>query len=403
MGANSSASIARWSRAFVAAGIAFFLAWHLAVLAGYPRAATVPLGLYGFVFHVVFGKGYQLIPSYFARELAVPVAPKLHLPLAAAGVTGSFVSGADLTPVSDIVGVLGATCWLLGCLVFVGSLGWTVRGNVTGQETGTGGTDSHRTSIDRAGNAVVPVVALYLLGGSSLPVLEHVGVDVPIAPGGPATTHVLAAGTATLLVFAIGFRLLPRLLVATPRPGLVGIVLPAGAIAPALLAIDFRGGLVFRLGAAGLALAVVGFAVSYADLYRQSERRRVGGWTILAGVAAGVLTVALGLSFATGWLSFADDSAAYDAHYRLAVGGFLGLTIVGVSYHFYPPAVSSRRFVDERSAAAASIALLVGVGLDATGSLAGVPSLVGPGRAIAALGAILYAIVIGAVFLERPV
>ncbi|MFC4543657.1 hypothetical protein ACFO5R_17155 [Halosolutus amylolyticus] len=400
MGASSSATVARWSRAFVATGIAFFVAWQVAVLAGYPRSATVALGLYGFVFHVVFGKGYQLIPSYFGRALAVPRAPAVHLPLAMIGTIGAFAAGAGIG--SRPLALVGATGWFVGCLVFVASLLWTVRGNLTGRETATGATDAHREGVDRLANAAVPVVLAYLLVGSGLPLAAALGVGPPGLPGnGPSTTHLLAAGAAALLVFAIGVRLLPRLLVADPAPALVAIVLPAGALAPALLAIDFHGGTLFRVGAGLEAIALVGFAITYADLHRQSDRDRAGGRAILAGVGAGALVALLGLLFAFAPAA-SVPATAFTAHYRLALGGFVGLTIVGVTYHFYPPAIATAPGTGDRTARLSIAVLVTGLGLEVAGLLAPMPPLVGAGRWLSVLGAALYAAVLGAVFHARP-
>ncbi|RQG90785.1 hypothetical protein [Natrarchaeobius chitinivorans] len=392
---SSTATVTRWSRALVGVGVGFFVVWQLAVLAGYPRSATVTLGVYGFVFHVVFGKAYGLVPSYFARELAFPYAPAVHLPLSSLGTFGAFADVAGMAP--PVVGVAGTGLWLAGCLLFVGTLGWTIRGNPTGGETGTGSVDSHRVRVDRAANAAVPIVFLYLLAGSTLAFLEALGRGPAIPPA--ASSHLLAAGAAALLVFAIGFRLLPRLLVVSPRPALVAVVLPAGAVGPALLVADFGGGWPFRIGAAALALALVGFAATYADLYRRSERRRTGGWVLLAAAGFAAAVAVLGVSFAAGLTS----GAAFDAHYRLAVGGFLGLTIVGVTYHFYPPAVASSAFVDDRTAAVSALGLICGLILEAAGLLAGITPVTTVGGVLSVLGASGYALVILAVFRERPV
>lgn len=395
---NAAATVARWSRAFVAAGIAFFVAWQIAVAVGLSRAATVPLGVFGFVFHVVFGKAYALVPSYFARVLTVPYAPAIHLPLSVAGAVGAFTAGAGIA--APAVAIAGATCWFVGCLVFVVTLVVSVRDNPTGRETGTGATDAHRERADRLANAAVPVALAYLFVGSSLRLTTELGLEPPLSAAGPATTHLFAAGAAALLVFAIGFRLLPRLLVASVTPGLVALVLVAGIAGPGLLAVGFRGGPLFRVGAGLQATALVGFAVAVVGLSARSERRRVGRWAILAAACCGALLALLGLTFA-----FVPPSSvpatAFDAHYRLAVGGFVGLTIVGVSYHFYPPAVAAAPGIDDRTARASIAALVAGLGLEVAGSLAPIPALIDFGRWISVVGAILYAAVCWTIFLER--
>lgn len=134
-------------------------------------------------------------------------------------------------------------------------------------------------------------------------------------------------------------------------------------------------------------------------MFRRSERRRVGGWAILAAVGFGAAAALLGIGFATDALATAT---AHEIHYRLALGGFLGLTIVGVSLQFYPPGVASSRFVGEKTTAIAVAALVAGLALETTGMLVAGSAVATGGRALAALGAIGYAVVLGAVFLEGP-
>lgn len=245
-------------------------------------------------------------------------------------------------------------------------------------------------------NAFVPVV----LVGAVLLALEH-GAVAPVDGGSwighPAVTHVFAAGAGTLLVFAMGFRLLPRFLVVSPRPMLVAIVLPAGAVAPALLAVDFLGGFGFRLGAVMQALAVVGFAVAYADMYRRTDRDRVGFHAIFLGALCGVGAVLLGLHFAF----VGPEAAAVDAHARLALAGFLGLTIVGVSYQFYPPTIGTRPGVDDRTALLATGLVFAGLVVESAGAIGGRPTIAFGGSAGVLVGALLYAFVVWSLFLER--
>jgi hypothetical protein len=289
-------AVTRWARRFLAASAAFLVAWQVAALAGLPRATGVTLAVHGFVLHAVFGKAYSLVPSYFDRTLAVPRAPAIHLSLSALGAVGLAVG--PLAGVPDPIGTAGATLWVGGVAAFVGSLAWTVRDNPTGRETGTGGPNAHREPIDRYANAFVPVALAYLLVGSYATLATRAGGPWPGSLGAAPTAHLLAAGVATLTVFAVGFRLFPRFLVAAPTRALVAVVLPAGALGPATLAGSFYGGTWFRVGALLEAVAVLGFGAAYAALFARSERRRVGLYGPLVGVACGAAGVALGLHFA---------------------------------------------------------------------------------------------------------
>jgi hypothetical protein len=403
----SAVVVTRWARRFLAASALFLVAWQATALVAVlpaagaaveaiPRRAQVALAVHGFVLHAVFGKAYSLVPSYFDRSLAVPRAPAVHLPLTAAGAVGLVT--APLRPIPEIAGSLGALLWAAGVVVFVAALGWTVRDNPTGRETGTSEANAHRRRVDRFANAFVPVVLGYLLAGAYGTVARYVVLpDLFPEPTFAQTAHLLAAGTAALLIFAVGFRLFPRFLVASPPQSLVAVVLPAGAVAPAILAWGLYRNPWFQVGAALQAVAVVGFAAAYAALFARSDRRRVGFYAVLFGVASGVLGVLVGLNFAFTGSGF----ELVDAHFRLNVLGFLGLTIVGATYQFYPPTVGSFPGASDRTGLAA--AALIGLGLlgELSGTIAESGTAVTAGRASALAGAVVFAGLLLGVFYER--
>lgn len=392
---STAASRTTWTRRFVGTGIAFFVLWQVVYLLGYHRAGTVYLGLYGFVFCVVFGKAYTLVPSYFDRPFERTWAPIVHFPLAVAGVIGLFVGSIDQG--YREVGSVGALLWVAGVIVFVGALGLTIRDNLTGKETGTGPINEHREGIDRLANAFVPIVLLYLLIGGFLTVTHWIdGIQILDLDHPAMGIHALAVGTATLLVFAIGFRLLPRFLVTTPRPAFVLVALVSGAIAPLLLVYDFLGGTTFTAGAVLQTVAIVTFAIAFFDMSVRSDRRRVGFIGVGLGAIAGVLAVVIGAHFAV----VSIEPGLIDAHRRLAIGGFLGLTIIGVTYQFYPPAVASRRWVSDRSALASIALLFVGLLIESLGFVTGYQWPVTVGSLTTLAGASLYAYVVLSVFSE---
>ncbi len=128
------------------------------------------------------------------------------------------------------------------------------------------------------------------------------------------------------------------------------------------------------------------------------------GWLVawqaaaLAGLGRSA-GVALGLQFAFGGLT----ASLAAAHFRLNVLELLGLTVVGISYQFYPPTVGSLPGADDRTALA-SVALLFG-GLfgEAAGLAAAAPAVVAAGRAGALLGPLVYAYLVVGAFRGRPV
>lgn len=380
--ATASAASTRTAR-FVVAGAGWFAAWGVAAGLGVPRSVEVALALYGFVFHVLFGKAYALVPSYFDRNLATPRAPAVHLPLA--------VGGTALLAAAPLVGgvpleLAGSVLWGAGAVVFVGALAWTVRDNPTGAETGTGDHRAHLRELDRRANAFVPVALAYLLAGAAARVAIAADLPTPV-PYGAAATHLLAAGAATMFVLAVGFRLLPRFLVVDPPQRLATLVLPAGALGPMLLVTDFGGGSVFRLGAVLEGVTVVGFAAAVLAMVRRSDRRRVGFTGVALAAVAGVLAVGLGLQFA-----FVGGGAGEAlAHARLNLVGFLGLTVVGITYQFYPPAVGTYPGAGDRTALVSIVAVALGLAASAGGLLAGARVVTLAGTALAGVGCALYA------------
>jgi hypothetical protein len=364
-----------------------------------PRRGEVVVGLYGVVLLVVFGKAYTLVPAYFDRELAWPRAIALQFPLS---VGGTVLLGLDALgatrAVPEWAGVAGGTLWVLGVAVCVSTLSWTIRTNATGRETATSEAKAERRPLDRLANAFVPLALGYLALGSYETLAVKSG-RIPSLLGASTVggSHLLAAGTATLLVFAIGFRLLPRFLVATPPRRLPAVVLAAGAIAPTLLVWDFGGGTLFRLGAVLEAVAIVGFAVSYAVLYSRSGSRRVAFLGPLLGGASGVLGVGLGLFFAFGTV----DPGLVSAHRRLNLLGFLGLTIVGVVFQFYPPAIGRFPGANDRSALAVILGLAGGIGLQTVGLGSGLPAVERAGAIATTLSALGYVYLLGSTFASR--
>lgn len=391
----------RWSRRFVFAGAAFLVVWQVGELAGIGSRAGVTLGLLGFVFHTVFGKAYSLVPTYFDRDLATTRLLSLQFGLSVAGTVLLAVAGEfpDVTggPVGVSPGVAGAVLWVAGVAVFLGTLFWTIRGNLSGRATGTGEHNAHRRGVDRLANLFVPIALLYLGVGSYALVAGETALPTLVDGYPPRATHLLAAGSGALLVFAIGFRLLPRFLVATPPRPLVALVLPAGAVGPALLAVDLPAGQWFRAGAVLQTLALVGFAVAFWVLYDRSDRRRVGFYAVLACTVAGLLAAALGLTFAF-------DTPTVDllaAHRRLTVLGFLGLAIVGVSYQFYPPAVGTFPGAGDRTALAAIVLLFGGLLIESGGLAAGVGPVVLAGQGAGVVGAAAHCYLLAGLFRER--
>ena len=336
-------AVSRWARGFVLASAGFLVAWQAIGVLGMRRRVAVTLGLYGFVMHVIFGKAYSLIPAYFDRTLATSRAMPAHLGLT---VTGVVALAAGYWRESLVLQRAGWTLWLGGVALFVAAIALTIRDNLTGARTGTSDANAHRRGVDRVANAFVPVALGYVFLGTYVASAPALGLPIVGDGYGPRATHLVALGGAALLVFAVGFRLLPRFLVSTPPRWLAGVTLPAGAAAPALLAATLWEGPWFAAAATLESVAFAGFALAYVSMFARSDRDRVGLYGVLGGVAAGTAGIAIGL-----WFAFVGAAPGLVLlHLRLNLLGFLGLTIIGVAYQFYPPAVGSFPGASDRTA-----------------------------------------------------
>ncbi|WP_458189060.1 hypothetical protein [Haladaptatus sp. NG-WS-4] len=381
----SRGTTSRWSRRFVVASALFLVAWRIGALLGLPHRAEMTLALFGFVFHMIFGKAYLLVPSYFERVLAVPRVTPVHFALSSLGTILLTVGTAASMPAA--VSLVGAVAWGLGVVVFLGSLGWSVRGNPFGRETGTGSLRDGFERADQFANLFLPVSFAYLAVGS-YELLARFSTLPAVTDGYlPRLSHFFAAGAAGVLVFALGARLLPRFFDVRPPTALVFVVLPTGAIGPALLATDLWGGRWFRVGALAEATAMVGFAALTVTCFARSDRRRVGLYGVVVGSLAGAVAVALGLSFAFGGAS----AGLLSAHRQLNLLGFLGLTIVGLAFQFYPPTAGTFPGASRQSAALVVATLAGGLAVEVVGLAIGAGAVVTVGIAVSGLGALGYA------------
>ncbi|GCF12994.1 hypothetical protein Harman_09290 [Haloarcula mannanilytica] len=380
----------RASRWFVTASALFFVGFHVAIAVAATRRVVVTLGLYGFVLHVLFGKAYALVPSYFDRTLAWESGPAVQFPLSAVGTAALAL--APLGP--PWLRPVGTALWAGGVAVFLGTLGWTIRDNLTGAATGTGGPNAHREPVDRVANVAVPIALGYLALAAGGALATTAGFW-SIRP--QQLSHLLAAGTAAQFVFGVGFRLFPRFLVAEPPRAVVTVVVAAGAVGPALLGFWLFDRRLLLVGGIVEAIAVVGFALSYLVLFRRSKRRRVGFYAVLVAAVAGVVGIGLGLTIAlTG-----RSPALISAHYRAMLAGFLGLTVVGAAFQFYPPAVGVWPRANDRTALVSIGLLGGGLGMQILGLVGRVDWVITVGTAAGVLGAVVYTYLLLAAFARQ--
>ncbi|GAB7010993.1 hypothetical protein JCM31271_29360 [Halorubrum trueperi] len=363
--------------------------------------------MFGFVFHVIFGKSYALVPAYFDADLVFEHAPMVQFPFIVMG-TACFALDPLLVRRFRVdLGVLGGVLWAVGVAVFVGSIVLTIAGPLRRGTTGTGDHNADRRPLDRFANRFVPIVLLYLLAGSYENVAGQASELPPLIGVQAAATHLLAAGAATLLVVTLGFRLLPRFLGAHPTRSSAALVLPVAATAPGIIAGGFVDERLLPLGAALMVIAMVGFALVVFGMWFQSDKRRIGLYALLPSATFGVIGVLFGGLFAVGGTS----PALIETHLRVNLLGFLGLMIVGTSFQFYPPRLGAFPGSSNRSASVAIAALACGLGIEILGAAviavfnSSTASLstqaITLGRWLTLFGAFGYAYLIASVFRAR--
>lgn len=388
-------TVSTWSRRYVLISVFALVCWQIGIVFGVPLRTEIVLAIFGFVLHMVFGKANALVPSYFDSELAFPQGIKIQFPLVVVGTTGLVVASLGIGPVW--LATAGAVLWCLGVAVFVGTLLSTIGRSLLKGETGTGEHNAERYRVDRLANSFVPVAFFYLIVGS----YETAAIYAPLPTlfgGMPAqASHLLAAGTAAVFVFALGFRLLPRFLVVYPPLWVVRIVLPTAAAGPILIAAGISTPQFLVVGAVLEAVAVCLFAAVFIWMFVRSDRRRVGFYGVLGGVTSGVVGIALGLSFAF----YSTKTSLTTLHLRLNLLGFLGLTIVGLAYQFYPPSVGEFPGSSDRTALLSIFGICFGLLFHVGSLLGGFQEFISIGYLLSLAGTIVYAYLIVSAFVTR--
>ncbi len=212
-----------------------------------------------------------------------------------------------------------------------------------------GGLRPLRLSLGNAPPFDVPA-RFIALGGTALLsgcVLIAVWADRLVAPGGWLTpealgiTHILALGFLTAVMVGVLYQMLPVILGAQPAAARgARLVWWCFVVSTAAFAATLISGQDSLAPVGGIALTLVIAAIT---AHAVSVMRRATRWSVVAvylAVAVGcldavaVMGAVLAVSLRTGML--ADPLALLGPKVLLAVGGWLGLVLVGVSYQVVP-------------------------------------------------------------------
>lgn len=381
--------VGRWTQYFAAASAVAMVALQTTQIVGAAGRTVVVISLFGAVLPMVFGMAYLLLPAYVGRTLATPWLPGIHLMLA-------YV-GAGLLAADAVIGghptafLLGSLAWTLGVCVFVVALGRTVVPAVLEDPTVVVRSADRPQRSTRLATVMLPVAIGYLLIGT-VSLLSTAGflTDV-VGATFQRTVHYYGTGVVTLLILALGARLLIGFFHVRPPKYPTWVMLTAGAIAPAVLAGSFWQPPWFYVGAGLELVALASYTAVVGTVATNTDRRRIGLYGIVAGSIAGLSGGILATLTVTGGGSLTSLAA----HRTAMIDGFVLLTIIGYASQFFPVTNQQFRGASRQTALASIGLLIVGVTLSVVGMLSSMAWMQLSGAALELLGTITYAYLLG--------
>lgn len=373
-------------RLAIVASLAYLVLWlgsSLVLYTSYLLGSNSALGLLtlgtwvlflpalGFIGLMIFGMAQQFVPLYSGRALWNPRFALVQVVLAILGVA-LMLPGPSWEPV-------GFGLWLVAGVMFVVLLVMTLRSKPL--PTKPAGRHPEYVQMDRLGIPMTSAAVLYLIAASVGFLLQSPS-NAPLVPLAQdyyySWLHLYNLGFIALMVFGVGFHLLPRFLDAVPNlrvaKAIIALALPgaaAVAVTMPFLAMPALGS-AFTLFAILEATGAVLFALLVLDLWRRSRSRRPAS---LFNAAAGVwLIVGVTLGSLFGLFPSLAGSEWVVAHGWVNFFGFAGFEIFGVTHEVLPPFTSlglkvSRRVtrVDFVLANVGLVALVLAFGASASG------------------------------------
>lgn len=326
---------------WIASSLVLYASWFAGsnAVAGLLTLGTWVLFLpgFGFIGLMIFGMAQQFVPLYSGRKLWNPRFAEAQVLLGIAGVA-VMLAGPAWEP-------FGFGLWLVSCVMFLVLLVMTLRSETLPAKPA--GRHAEFVSMDRLGIPMTSVAVVYLIAAAIGFLLESPS-NAPLVPWAQdyyyAWLHVYNLGFILLMVFGVGFHLLPRFLDAVPNLRLARVItvlgLPgAAAVAVTMPLLDVPAAeAAFALFALLEAVAAVLFAVLVLDLWRRSSQRRpasafsvAAGLWLIVGVTLGTLFGIFPGLTATEWVV---------AHGWVNYFGFAALQIFGIAHEVLPPFTS---------------------------------------------------------------
>lgn len=326
---------------WIASSLVLYVSWFLGsgAVAGLLARGTWVLFLpaFGFIGLMIFGMAQHFVPLYSGRNL-------WNARFAFAQVTVAILGVLLLLP-GPAWEPFGFGLWLLACVMFVVLIVNTIRSEKL--PTRPAGRHAEYLLMDRLGIPMTSVAVLYLIAASVGFLLQSPS-DAPLLPAAQAYyyswLHLYNLGFIALMVFGVGFHLLPRFLDAVPNlrvaKAITALALPgAAAVALTMPFLDVPSlEFVFAIFAVLEAAAAALFALLVLDLFRRSRGRRPAS---MFNAAAGLWLI-LGVTFGSlfGLFPALTGTEWVVAHGWINFFGFAGFEIFGITHEVLPPFTS---------------------------------------------------------------
>lgn len=333
------------SLAFLILWIASYLVRLLAVMIPGVYLAAISgtnwdlyLPALGFIGLMIMGMAQQFIPLYSGREMWSGRGALLQVVVSVTGVILLLLDDPRME-------FIGLGLWLLGTLLFLLWILLTIRSKkfpVSPQ-----GKHPEFRSMDILGIPMTSAAVLYLIA-ASLGFLLASGPDrVPLVDFAAdhwfSFFHLYTLGFILLMVFGVGFHLLPRFTDTVPNLRIAQAITAIALPGPAFVALTMpflnepSVEIVFAIAALFEASAAILFAALVLDLWRRSEHRRPAtAFNAMAG-----LWLILGVTFASLFGIMPPTRLEWaPVHGWVNLLGFAGFEIFGVTHEVLPPFIS---------------------------------------------------------------
>jgi hypothetical protein len=373
-------AISQWTQRFTIGSALSMIGLQFAFLFDATFRIVVIIGLFGAGLPMVFGMAYLLLPSYLGRTLSTQRLPGVHLIITYAGV--GLLLGHELLSLGTSFLVGGILLWSAGVAVFIGILlhsafseliinpGLVRLSNIRSQRS------TKFTLLS------IPLALGYLVIGTIALLSTVDGFPDPVNATFPMIVHFYGTGFVTLLIFALGIRLLTGFFHVTPPKSLSWLILFCGSVAPGILAFNFYQPPWFTVGAILESIAITAYASLVVFVAYRTDRHRIGLYGIGFGALGGITAIGIVL------INIIDSTSnvSIAAHVIVILNGFIILTIIGYAYQFFP--VTNRQFWGATERGGSSTIFIIGAGtlLQTLSMLGEVHYLQGYGIALAVIG-----------------